>query len=173
MSVRAGAVTWISGLPSSGKSTFARGLGTRLRQAGALHCVLDGDAVRAALHPEPGYAPEERADFYETLVDLAVLLAKQDLIVLVAATAGLRTYRDRARQRAPRYFEVEVVTELAECERRDSKGLYAGARAGRIAHVPGVSAPYERADSPDILANGGKDDAALERACELLTRTGP
>lgn len=164
-----GVVVWISGLPSSGKSTFARRLSERLRQTGALHCVLDGDDVRAALHPAPGYTPEARAHFYETLVDLAVLLAKQDLIVLVAATAGLREYRELARQRAPRYLEVEVATALAECERRDSKGLYAGARAGRIDRVPGVSAPYERAQSPDIVASGGKDDQALERARNLLT----
>lgn len=160
---------WISGLPSSGKSTFARGLSARLRQVTAPHCVLDGDAVRAALHPAPGYTPEARAHFYETLVDLAVLLANQGLIVLVAATAGLREYRERARERAPRYFEVEVATELAECERRDSKGLYAGARAGRVEHVPGVSAPYERAESPDVVASGGKDEAALQRALSVLT----
>jgi adenylylsulfate kinase len=123
------------------------------------------------LHPAPGYTPEARAAFYETLSDLAVLLANQQLIVLVAATAGAREYRELARQRAPRYFEVEIATGLDECERRDSKGLYAAARAGQIEHVPGVSAPYERAQSADIVATGGKDEAALERARQLLTRS--
>ncbi|HMJ14017.1 MAG TPA: adenylyl-sulfate kinase [Polyangiaceae bacterium] len=160
----AACVVWISGLPSSGKSTFARKLSERLRQSAVPHCVLDGDEVRKALHPTPGYGPEARADFYDTLVDLAVLLAGQDLVVLVAATAGLNTYRERARQRAPRYLEVEVSTALEECERRDSKGLYAAARAGRVDDVPGVSAPYERAENPDIVATGGKDEAALAQA---------
>ncbi len=170
MTAASGAVVWISGLPSSGKSTFARALAGKLRAGGTSHCVLDGDAVRAALHPAPGYTPEARAAFYETLSDLAVLLAQQELIVLVAATAGLREYRELARRRAPRYFEVEVATPLEECERRDSKGLYAGARASQVEHVPGVSAPNERAESPDVVASGGRDEAALERARQLLTR---
>jgi adenylylsulfate kinase-like enzyme len=159
---------WISGLPSSGKSRFARTLSARLAQAGVACAVLDGDAVRGALHPPPGYTPEARADFYATLADLAVLFAEQGLVVLVAATAGLRAYRERARQRAPRYIEVEIATDLAECARRDSKGLYAAAREGRAAHVPGVGAPYEPAENPDVVASGGKDEGALERAYQLI-----
>ena len=36
-----------------------------------------------------------------------------------------------------------VNTPLAECERRDPKGLYARARVGKITGFTGVDAPYE------------------------------
>lgn len=37
------------------------------------------------------------------------------------------------------------------CEARDPKGLYALARAGRIAEFTGVSAPYEAPAAPDLI----------------------
>jgi sulfate adenylyltransferase len=38
---------------------------------------------------------------------------------------------------------VHVATPLEECERRDRKGLYARARAGKIPEFTGISSPYE------------------------------
>jgi adenylylsulfate kinase len=162
-----GGLLWIAGLPSSGKSTFARVLKERLDRVDLASCILDGDEVRAALHPAPGYTAEAREAFYETLTDLAVLLARQDLIVIVAATAGRNAYRERARQLGPRYLEVEIATPLQECERRDSKGLYAKARAGLVQDVPGIDAPYER-QAADVVAAGGHDTQALEQVLVLL-----
>ena len=40
------------------------------------------------------------------------------------------------------FLEVYVSTPLAECERRDVKGLYAKARKGEIKEFTGVSAPF-------------------------------
>ncbi|HEY6106413.1 MAG TPA: adenylyl-sulfate kinase, partial [Anaeromyxobacteraceae bacterium] len=82
-----GAVVWLTGLPASGKSTLAARLRERLEALGRMAVVLDGDAVREALVPRPGYSAEEREAFYQTLASLAGLLARQGLSVLVAATA--------------------------------------------------------------------------------------
>ncbi|MEQ9322126.1 MAG: adenylyl-sulfate kinase, partial [Polyangiaceae bacterium] len=48
-------VVWLTGLPSSGKSTLAERTAAALRAAGRGSCVLDGDEVRASLIPTPGY----------------------------------------------------------------------------------------------------------------------
>jgi adenylylsulfate kinase len=161
-----GVVVWISGLPSSGKSTLARAVKSRLDESRVASCLLDGDEVRSALRPSPGYDPDGRDAFYQTLIHFAVLLSTQGLVVLVAATASRSAYRESARELVPAYVEVEVSTPAAECERRDSKGLYAAARAGRIEHVPGLNAPYEPPTQPDVIANGGRD---LD-ACENIVR---
>jgi adenylylsulfate kinase-like enzyme len=47
------------------------------------------------------------------------------------------------RSLCPRFIEVHVSTPLAECERRDVKGLYERARTGEIQAFTGVSDPYE------------------------------
>lgn len=76
-------------------------------------CVmLDGDAVRDSLVPRPGYSPEDRDAFYETLARLAALLPRQGIVVIVEATSHRAVYRDRARRLVLRFFEVHIETPL-------------------------------------------------------------
>ena len=46
-----------------------------------------------------------------------------------------------------------VNTSLEKCEERDSKGLYKLAREGKIKKFTGISDPYEKPYSPDIIVN--------------------
>lgn len=164
-----GAVVWVTGLPSSGKSTFGRALVARVRAADRPAVLLDGDAVRAALSPAPGYDPAARAAFYETLGNLALLLAAEGLVVVVAATAARRVFRDRVRLRAPRFVEVWIDASPELCAARDPKGLWARARAGGASELPGGGAPYEPPPAPEVVARGGGEDrAALAAAAALL-----
>jgi adenylylsulfate kinase len=147
-------VVWITGLPSSGKSTLAARVRARL---GTHAVVLDGDEVRAALWPRPGYDDDGRTGFYRTLAGLAALLARQGHVVLVPATAHRRAWRDEARRAAPHFVEVWVRTPADECRRRDPKGLW------RDAHgLPGKDVPYEEPTAADVVAESGQDDAAVE-----------
>ncbi len=165
----AGAVVWFTGLPSSGKSTAAARVRAALGARGRIALRLDGDEVRAALVPAPGHWPAERDAFYETLARLAALLAAQGALVLVAATAHRRAHRARARELAPRFLEVYLATGLEECERRDAKGLYALARAGKAPLLPGVGVEYEVPAHPDVVIAPGDDgEAAAAHVARLL-----
>jgi adenylylsulfate kinase len=159
-----GAVVWLTGPPSSGKSTLARRLAGALADAGCAHCVLDGDEVRAALVPPPGYDEGARAGFYATLARLAALLAGQGLVVLVPATAHRRAFRDEARALAPRFVEVFVDTPLETCKERDAKGLY---KAG-VADLPGAGLDYEVPEAPEVVATAGEGDDAVRRVLAAL-----
>jgi adenylylsulfate kinase len=156
-----GAVVWITGLPCSGKSTLARRLHGRLRASGRSTVLLDGDEMRGALVPSPGYDAEGRAAFYATLARLAVLVERQGLVAIVASTSNLRQHRQLARDGAERFVEVLVATPADECARRDDKGLWARAAAGLAPHLPGAGAPYESPVAPEVTASGGRDDEAL------------
>ena len=164
----AGCVVWFTGLPSSGKSTLAKRVQARLSSLGLPVAMLDGDEVRASLVPPPGYDDADRAAFYETLGRLAALLAKQGLVVLVPATAHLCAYRAAARERAPRFIEVHVATPLAECRRRDEKGLYATAATRQAMPLPGVGADYEVPAAPEVRATGGHDEVAANAVLKML-----
>lgn len=170
-SSRDGIVIWVTGLPESGKSTFARRLHSELLEIGRQSLVLDGDLVRAALAPSPGYGPRARDRFYETLARLAALLARQRLTVIVAATASRRAYRRKARGLAPRFLEVYLDVPLERCERRDRKRLYARARAGELSGLPGVDASFEPPERPDVIARGGRDGRAVREVVERLGET--
>jgi adenylylsulfate kinase len=171
-SAELGLVIWITGAPSSGKSTLAERLHEDLVRRQLRCCALDGDDVRDALVPRPGYSEAERAAFYETLARLAALMAGQGLVVIVSATAHERRYRATARALAPRFLEVFVDVDAAERERRDAKGLYARAREGGLAGLPGADLEYERPEAPDIVANGGLDQGAVQAIAEQVGPAG-
>jgi adenylylsulfate kinase len=161
---------WLTGLPSSGKSTLAHEVARRLRARGhAAVLVLDGDDVRAALRPAPGYDEAARDAFYETLAHLAALGASQGLVVLVPATANRRAFRARARALAPgRFVEVFVDTDLATCRARDAKGLYARAAHEGGGTLPGAGAGYEPPAAPEIVVRPDDVDVA-ERIAAAIT----
>lgn len=170
----AGCVAWFTGLPASGKSTLARAVRDRLRRAGAACVLLDGDEVRAAISPAPGYDDAGRSGFYQTLAQLAALLARQDLVVLVAATAHRRAYREQARQLAPRFLEIYLMASLATCRARDPRGLYQAAAQGHFRTLPGAGAEYQpplaaEVEVPEEEALG----AAAARCAALLLGAGP
>jgi adenylylsulfate kinase len=165
-----GLVAWITGLPSAGKSTFAERARDMLVARGASVCLLDGDEVRASLVPAVGYAAEDRASFYATLANFAALLARQGHVVLVAATASRRAFREQARALSPAFLEVLIDTPPEACAERDTKGLYARARAGAAPDVPGASAPYERPTHPDVVARDGLDPSALAATCAQIVQ---
>lgn len=161
-----GIVIWLTGLPQSGKSTLAR----RVRDRVAPHrsCILlDSDEVRAAIGAD-GYGATDRDAFYGLLSGLAALFARHGHAVLVAATAPRRAHRAAARTAAPAFAEVWVRTPLADCEARDTKGLYARARDGAAPDLPGLGTTYEPPASPEIVADGGHDDAAAAALERLL-----
>ncbi len=163
-----GAVVWVTGLPASGKSTFAKRLVARLAARGRRASLLDGDEVRASLLPQPGYDAASRDSFYATLGDLALDLAADGQVAIVAATAHRRAFRERVRARAPRFVEVLVDAPVEVCAARDPKGLWARSRAGGAPELPGAAVEYERPLAPEVVASGGEDDRAVEATIAAL-----
>ena len=147
----AGGVLWLTGLSGSGKSTLAVALERRLFNLGYQVYVLDGDNVRHGLNADLGFAPEERAENIRRVGEVAALMSRSGLVVITAFISPYRSDRARARKATgDRYHEIYVKADLATCEARDPKGLYARARAGKISDFTGISAPYEIPDDPDL-----------------------
>ncbi|MGZ3405068.1 MAG: adenylyl-sulfate kinase [Polyangia bacterium] len=162
-----GVVIWLTGLPRAGKSTLAQTIQARLAEHGERAVLLDSDEVRKTISPPPGYDAESRNDFYATLGRLAALIARQGFVVLVPATAHRRSYRDAARELAPRFLEIHVATPLSDCVHRDPAGLYASSAQSAL---PGVGVEYEPPRAPDVVASGGHDAAAVDQVVALVER---
>ena len=147
------AVVWFTGLSASGKSSVAREVERRLFADGCHTTLLDGDQLRHGLNGDLGFAPMDRTENIRRVGEVASLFFRQGNIVLCAFVSPFREDRQRARDLVPegRFVEVFVDTPLEECEHRDPKGLYARARKGEIAHMTGLTSPYEPPESPEIL----------------------
>jgi adenylylsulfate kinase len=165
---------WITGLPASGKSTLAAALARQLGELGCDVAVLESDALRRLLSSQPSYDERDREYFYGALVIIGQVLTEHGISVIFDATANRRSYRDRARQRIPRFIEVFVECPLETCIQRDLKGIYRKAREGGASHVPGIQTVYEPPESPEIVIHGDRDDPeeAARRVVAVLVRKG-
>lgn len=160
--VRPGFAIWLTGLPASGKTTLAYALSRRLAERHVHTQVLDSDALREKLTPDPTYARDERDRFYALLAFIAGLLTDNGVNVLIAATGLRRAYRETARGSIQRFAEVFVDCPPAVCRQRDPKGLWARADAGEIDRLPGAGAPYEPPANPEVRVDTSQlsvDDA--------------
>src|SRR5215212_3643446 len=168
-----GATIWFTGLPSSGKSTVAAAVEAKLLAAGHPAYVLDGDNLRHGLNGDLCFSAEDRTENVRRTAEVAALMADAGVTALASLVSPFRADREAAREvhatRGLRFLEVWVSTPLEECEKRDTKGLYAKARAGEIPDFTGVDQPYEEPESPDLeVAFGEPLEAAAERVLALL-----
>jgi adenylyl-sulfate kinase len=146
------AVVWLTGLSAAGKSTIARAVEDALSARLVQVYGLDGDELRRGLCRDLGFSPRDRAENLRRAGAVAALFADAGMVVVASFISPYRRERESARTvAAPAPFvEVFVDCPLEECARRDPKGLYARARAGELADLTGVSAPYEMPEAPDI-----------------------
>jgi adenylyl-sulfate kinase len=149
-----GFTVWLTGLPSAGKSTLAELVGAELESRDLVVEYLDGDAVRKRLSPDLGYSPEDRERNVERIGWIASRLARAGAAVVVSvispSTSG-RLVARRLTEEHAQFVEVFIHASLAECIRRDTKGLYARALAGDLPEFTGISAPYEPPATPDVV----------------------
>ncbi|MCC5922094.1 MAG: adenylyl-sulfate kinase [Cyclobacteriaceae bacterium] len=146
------ALFWFTGLSGSGKSTLAVQVEYQLHRQGYHVFLLDGDNVRSGLNQDLGFSIADRNENIRRLAEVSQLFLSAGVIVLAAFISPLEKERELVRQTvgADRYFDIFVDTPIAECERRDVKGLYQKARAGEIKDFTGISSPYEAPTDPFI-----------------------
>ncbi|WP_312724921.1 adenylyl-sulfate kinase [Stutzerimonas kunmingensis] len=143
---------WLTGLSAAGKSSIANALEVALVERGRHTYLLDGDNVRMGLCRDLGFSDADREENIRRIAELGRLLVDAGLIVITAFISPFRADRDLARSIIgdDAFIEVFVDTPLAECERRDPKGLYGKARAGLIKNFTGIDSAYEAPLNPEI-----------------------
>lgn len=145
-----GTAIWLTGLPSSGKTTTAVALTAALQERGVMVECLDGDELRRQVGRELGFSKEDRMENIRRAVYISKLLNRNGITTILSMIAPYREMRDYARAELKPYVEVYVHCPLEECVRRDVKGLYAKARKGEIAAFTGISDVYEEPMHPEI-----------------------
>ncbi len=158
---------WFTGLSGSGKSTVANQLEKRLHAEGRHTYMLDGDNIRHGLNRDLGFTDADRVENLRRVAEVAKLMVDAGLIVIVSFISPFRAERRAARDLfAPEEFiEIHVNTPIAECEKRDVKGLYAKARKGELKNFTGIDSPYEVPENAELVIDTSKkspEECALE-----------
>jgi len=146
-------VVWFTGLPGSGKTTIALEAEKMLLEQGIRCVLLDGDRLRKGLNRDLGFSEEQRMENIRRSAEVAHMFIEAGVLVLAPLISPTESCREIVRQRfrPEEYTELYVRCSLAECERRDPKGMYLLARAGKIAEFTGITAPYDPPAEPDLV----------------------
>jgi bifunctional enzyme CysN/CysC len=142
----------LTGLTGSGKSTLAYAVERRLFEHGHASIILDGEKLRHGISKDLGFSQDDRSESLRRGAELARLMNDAGLICVAAFVAPLASIRERARQvvGSDRFLVVHLQASDEVRRQRDSAGHYAQADRGDIANFPGVSAPYEIPETPDL-----------------------
>jgi adenylyl-sulfate kinase len=171
-----GATVWITGLPSSGKSTLGAALEERLVEQGRGAYLLDGDNLRCGICGDLGFSRSDREANVQRVGELARLFSDSGAVAIVALVSPYESTRAHVRERHERdglaFFEVFVDTPVTVCAERDPKGLYARARAGNLDGFTGVDDPYQPPQRPNLRITPEMAlPQALEAILDLLPRS--
>lgn len=153
-----GLVIWLTGISGSGKSTIANALEKDLYSKGNRTYVLDGDNVRHGLNKDLGFTDKDRVENIRRVAEVAKLMVDAGIIVIASFISPFRIERQMARSLLEKndFKEIYISTPLKVAEKRDPKGLYKKARAGKIPNFTGISSPYEEPLNPDLIIETNK-----------------
>ncbi len=144
---RRGVTIFFTGLSGSGKSTVAKALADELAErTSRTVSLLDGDEVRRMLSAGLGFSRADRDLNIRRIGFVAAEVNRHGGIAICAPIAPFAQTRAQVRagvEEVGDFVLIHISTPLAECERRDRKGLYAKARRGEIPDFTGISSPYE------------------------------
>ena len=148
-----GVLLWLTGLPSSGKSTIAYTVEHALAARGHLAYVLDGDNIRFGLNKNLGFSADDRAENIRRIGEVGKLFVDGGFLTLASFVSPYRSDRDGVRTLMAEddFVEIFISTPVEVCAERDPKGLYKKALAGEIPNFTGVSDPYEDPENPELV----------------------
>ena len=165
-SYQQGFTLWFTGLPCAGKTSLSDAVERELRVAGHRVEHLDGDVIRKELSLDLTFSKEDRATNIQRAAFIASLLSRNGVATLVSFVSPYSQMRQAARERIENFMEVYVLCPMNVCEKRDVKGMYKLARAGKIKDFTGISDPYEEPVNPEIIVD--TDTADIETCVKQI-----
>jgi adenylylsulfate kinase len=151
-------VLWMTGLSGSGKTTLAENIEKVLFRMGYLVQILDGDNLRSGINKNLGFTEQDREENIRRVAEISRLFLDCGIICINCFISPTNKIRQMARDiiGCDNFIEIFLNASIDICEKRDAKGLYRDARAGKIKNFTGIDSPYEIPAHPDIEINSEK-----------------
>lgn len=150
-------VIWLIGLSGSGKTTIGRALYDRLKPQHQNLVFVDGDEFRAIMGNDLGFSYEDRMKNAERFSKFCHFLDRQGIHLVCAVLSNFPQWQKWNRDTFGQYFEVHVDVSIDVLARRDFKGLYKEALAGRKTNVVGVDIPFTAPPLADLVIDNNID----------------
>ena len=135
---------WFTGYPSSGKSTIASLLKSKLKSYKIPVLVIDGDEIRRKYLQEKKHNKEARIKSTKFSISLVKFLMQIKVIVIISGNHAKQEQRKLARQNIKKkYSEIWISSPLSVCKRRDVKNLYKKAKLNNIKNLVGHDIKFD------------------------------
>jgi bifunctional enzyme CysN/CysC len=144
---------WLTGLVGSGKTTLAYALEKRLFDLGRNAYVIDGGNARQGFSRDLGFNADDRRENIRRAAEFARMLNDAGVTAICAFLSPSQEDRQLARKITGKtcFHEIYLSAPVDVCKQRDTTGIYKLAESGEIAHLSGVSAPYEIPKTPGLI----------------------
>lgn len=123
-----------------------------------------------------GVSDIDRQENIRRIGEMSKLFIEAGVIALTAFISPFQLDRNRVRSLVSggEFIEIYCKANLAICEQRDVKGLYAKARRGEIKDFTGISSPHEAPMNPELILDTGAMplDVCVSQVIAYLTKQG-
>ena len=127
------------GYPCSGKTTLATALSSADNTI-----MLDGDTFRGTCNKDLGFTEEDRSENLRRVGSVAKMISDQGTDVICSFVAPKEHLRETFREACGGgSLHLFINTPLEVCESRDTKGMYARARAGTLPFFTGIGSSLD------------------------------
>ncbi len=165
---------WFTGLSGSGKSTLANLLEQELHALKISTFVLDGDNIRHSLNKDLTFSLKDRSENIRRIGEVAKIMLDAGVLTIAAFVSPYKKDREMVKNivGSENFIEIYVNATLAECEKRDTKGLYKKARNGEIKNMTGISSAYEAPENPTLEIDTNKEtiDESMKKITECIIK---
>jgi adenylylsulfate kinase len=143
---------WLTGLSGSGKTTIGAFLEKKLFEQNIIVALLDGDNIRSGINDNLSFSDDDRIENIRRIAEVSKLFNMNGIVTINCFVSPFQSSRDQAKEiiGADSFFDIFIDTSIDECEKRDVKGLYKKARAGKIKDFTGISSPFEEPKNPSL-----------------------
>ena len=161
-------IIWIIGLSGAGKTTIGKEVYAQWKLKGRQALFLDGDAFREIMGGDLGHDIENRRMNAGRICRLCKLFDQQNIDVICCILSIFEESREWNRQNLNEYIEVFIDVPMDELVRRDSKGLYRQAIAGKTKNVVGVDLLFEKPKAPNLIIENYGENTSIKKFAQKI-----
>jgi adenylylsulfate kinase-like enzyme len=142
-------IIWITGLSASGKTTLGKAIQEKFKKR--FFILIDGDIIRNVFLNDLGFAEKDRFKQITRMQNIALLLNKQKINVVVAALYSHPNLLKRNKMIFKNYLEIYLKADIDFLITREIKDIYLKAKKNKIKNVVGIDIKWNEPSKPDIV----------------------